>query len=362
MVGTTREHQWRASLDGLNPNTRYCYRIYGDGAGLLGHARAPRFRTQVKQGGTAPFSFAVLGDWGAVDASGQNPDQAAVLHQIAQSPRAVRRDHRRHRLSERLATQLRRPRAARTGHLGRVRPRVLGTGGLFDRPVQRPGQPRPERDRPRELAASRAVTSSPGRYRMHRYCCVNHTAPGRYPSAWYAFDAGLARFYVLQAAWPNGNLGTGDMYRNDHDVHWRTSSAEMHWLRHDLRTHHRRVSFAFFHFPLYADSATEGSDPWLHGPRHLEGRARKARRRRRLQRPCPYLRAQRAIGTGHAHQLRDRGGGGKLQPVSGCGPLDRYAIGWAYSAHTHGSACGSAPTRLDRPTSSTSCWCGAWRS
>jgi hypothetical protein len=37
------------------------------------------------------------------------------------------------------------------------------------------------------------------------------------------------------------------------------------------------------------------------------------------------------------------GGGGKLQPVSGCGPLDRYAMGWAYSAHTHGSSCGGAP-------------------
>ena len=58
----------------------------GDGVGLLGHSRAPRFRTQVKRGGTAPFSFAVLGDWGEVDADGRNPDQAAVLHQIAQSP------------------------------------------------------------------------------------------------------------------------------------------------------------------------------------------------------------------------------------------------------------------------------------
>ena len=115
------------------------------------------------------------------------------------------------------------------------------------------------------------MASSRGRYRMHRYCCVNHTAPDRYPSAWYAFDAGLARFYVLQAAWPNSNLGTADMYRNDHDAHWRTSSAEMQWLRHDLRTHRRRVLFAFFHFPLNADGATEGSDPWLHGPRHLEG-------------------------------------------------------------------------------------------
>ena len=129
VVDTTREHQWRASLDGLNPNTRYCYRIYGDGVGLLGHARAPRFRTQVKQGGTAPFSFAVLGDWGAVDSNGKNPDQAAVLHQIAQSPARFAVTTGDTGLSERLAAQLRRPRAARTGHLRRVRPRVLGQAG-----------------------------------------------------------------------------------------------------------------------------------------------------------------------------------------------------------------------------------------
>jgi len=74
---------------------------------------------------------------------------------------------------------------------------------------------------------TRAASSSGGRYVMQTYCCTNGTQSKSYPSAWYAFDAGLARFYVLQAAWPNSNLGTADMYRNDHDVHWRTSSAEM---------------------------------------------------------------------------------------------------------------------------------------
>ena len=189
----------------------------------------------------------------------------------------------------------------------------------------------------------RAVSSSKGRYRMHRYCCVNHTDPAYYPSAWYAFDAGRARFYVLQAAWPNGNNGTADMYRNDHDVHWTTSSAEMRWLRHDLRTHHRPVAFAFFHFPLYADAATEGSDPWLQGDGKLEA--------------VLGRHGVDVVFNGHAHIYERNapsapgmpvsyvtgGGGGKLQPVSRCGPLDRYAIGWAYSAHTHGSACGAAP-------------------
>ena len=36
---------------------------------------------------------------------------------------------------------------------------------------------------------------------METYCCVNGTNSASYPSAWYAFDAGNARFYVLEAAW-----------------------------------------------------------------------------------------------------------------------------------------------------------------
>ena len=343
VVGTTREHQWRGSLDGLNPNTRYCYRIYGDGVSLLGHGRAPRFRTQVKHGGTAPFSFAVLGDWGAVDTNGQNPDQAAVLHQIVQSPARF--------VVTTGDTAYPNGSQQNYGDLvqrGRDTSAVFGPSfwaqagssiALFNAQGNHGlnatglvNWPQP-----------RAVSSSKGRYRMHRYCCVNHTDPAHYPSAWYAFDAGRARFYVLQAAWPNGNNGTADMYRNDHDVHWTTSSAEMRWLRHDLRTHHRPVAFAFFHFPLYADAATEGSDPWLQGDGKLEA--------------VLGRHGVDVVFNGHAHIYERNapsapgmpvsyvtgGGGGKLQPVSRCGPLDRYAIGWAYSAHTHGSACGAAP-------------------
>ena len=343
VVGTTREHQWRASLDGLNPNTRYCYRIYGDGVGLLGHARAPRFRTQVKHGGTAPFSFAVLGDWGAVDSNGKNPDQAAVLHQIAQS-------------SARFAVS--------TGDTGYPSGSQRNYGDLVQSGPDTSGVFGPEfwaragssialfnaqgNHGLNETALvnwpqPRATSSSHGRYRMHRYCCVNRTKAGRYPSAWYAFDAGRARFYVLQAAWPNSNLGTADMYRNDHDVHWRTSSAEMRWLRHDLRTHHRPVSFAFFHFPLYADAATEGSDPWLHGAGHLEAVLGKHGVDVVFNGHAHIYERNARSGSGRPISYVTGGGGGKLQPVSGCGASDRYAIGWAYSAHTHGSACGAAP-------------------
>jgi hypothetical protein len=190
----------------------------------------------------------------------------------------------------------------------------------------------------------RAVASSAGRYSMQRYCCVNGSSPQRYPSAWYAFNAGRARFYVLDAAWSNGNLGHGTMYENDHDAHWTTSSAEYGWLQHDLRLHHRPLAFAFLHFPLYADSSTEGSDPWLNGAAALEGL---------LGRHGVDM-----VFSGHAHFYERNarssagmpvsyvtgGGGATLEPVTGCDPIDRYAIGWS------SSSCGAAsdPTSQDQ--------------
>jgi hypothetical protein len=98
------------------------------------------------------------------------------------------------------------------------------------------------------------------------------------------------------------------------------------------------------------DNATETSDPWLHGSGHLE-----------------ELLGDHGVDivfSGHAH-LYERnaasapgmpvtyvsgGGGGRLEPVSSCTPIDQYAIGWSYSSSTHGSACGTAtrPTAIDQ--------------
>ena len=75
----------RPSLRGLARDARYCYRIAGGGAKLLGPGPAPTFRSQVPAGSTAPFSFAVLGDWGLVGPSGENIDQENVIAQIAAS-------------------------------------------------------------------------------------------------------------------------------------------------------------------------------------------------------------------------------------------------------------------------------------
>ena len=86
-VGATLEYQWKAKLSGLASGTSYCYRTFqGDPAvDLLGADPAPVFWTQAAPGSSGTYSFAVLGDWGQVDASGANPDQANLMHQIAAS-------------------------------------------------------------------------------------------------------------------------------------------------------------------------------------------------------------------------------------------------------------------------------------
>ena len=116
-----------------------------------------------------------------------------------------------------------------------------------------------------------AAAGSNGRFQIDNYCCLNGTASANYPSVWYAFDAGPARFYMLDAAWANSNLGTGSLYENDFDYHWTPGSPEYQWLEHDLATHPAQVKFATFHFPLYSANATETSDAFLHGPGSLEG-------------------------------------------------------------------------------------------
>ena len=65
-----------------------------------------------------------------------------------------------------------------------------------------------------------AVATSGGRYLRETYCCVNGTNSASYPSSWYAFDAGNARFYVLQADWADSNVGTGTVYSDDYAAHW----------------------------------------------------------------------------------------------------------------------------------------------
>ena len=347
-VGTVSQYQWKASISGLAPDTLYCYRVYLGSTDLLGTDPTPEFRSQVPAGSSAPFSFAVFGDWGAVDANGNNPDQANVMQQIAAS--GVRF-------------------ALTTGDTGYPGGTQLTYGDLYQKGANistifgpefwaRAGDSIPLFNATgnhgfnsvglTNWPQDRARATSAGRYQMDNYCCTNGTNSASYPSAWYAFDAGVARFYVLEAAWTEGNVGTADAYKNDYDNHWTPSSPEYQWLKQDLETHPGGLKFAFWHYPMYSDNSTEDSSVFLQGPGSLEG----------------LLAANDvSIGfNGHAHMYQRNlkpaggivtyltgGGGAKVQPIgaSGCTSLDAYGIGWSNSASV-GSRCGSAPIPTSR--------------
>lgn len=85
MVGTSDETQWSANLNNLLHDTAYCYSIYGGPPNLLGGDTPPVFRSQLAHRSKAAITFAVFGDWGQVDGTGENADQANLMSQIASS-------------------------------------------------------------------------------------------------------------------------------------------------------------------------------------------------------------------------------------------------------------------------------------
>ena len=308
------------------------------------------FHTQVPSGSTEPFSFAVLVDWGASgDAeAGTDNRQADVMTQLAQSD-----------VRFALGTGDTAYPSGNQTNYGDLRQTGTNVSGVFaPQHWKKVGASIPFFNATGNHGfnstflsvwpQSAAAASSSGRYEMDTYCCVNGTKSASYPSAWYAFDAGNARFYVLEAAWNESNNGAADEYKNDYDTHWTPSSAEYQWLENDLLTHPSQLKFAFFHFPMYSSNATEASDTWLRGANSLEG-----------------LLASNGVDigfSGHAHNYTRNvkpddgslvtyvtgGGGARLQPATKCGAPVAYAVGWSYSLG--GSACGGAarPTSVDR--------------
>jgi hypothetical protein len=346
-INGARRYQWSATLTGLKPDTKYCYRVEFGAASpiidLLASDASPSFLTQVPARSSEPFSFAVFGDWGAagVDEGGADNRQPQVMSQLARS-------------GVRFAVgtgDTAYPGGSQTNYGD-----LIQTGTNISAVFSPSGWTQAGSTIPMfnplgnhgfnstHLAiwpASVAAESSGGRYAMDTYCCANGTRSASYPSGWYAFDAGNARFYVLEAAWANSNVGTADAYKNDYDAHWRPDSPQYQWLADDLATHPSQLKFAFFHYPMYSSNADEESDPYLRGPDSLEG-----------------LLARHGVDigfSGHAHNYtrNDKphanslvtyvtgGGGARLQPASRCGKPVAYAIGWSYSSG--GSSCKGAP-------------------
>jgi Calcineurin-like phosphoesterase len=345
VVNGVSEYQWHARLV-VEPDTQYCYRVQLSGQDLLGSDPSPAFWTQVPAGSTSSFSFAVFGDWGVAHTAG-NPDQAAVMAQIARSGArfAVTTGDNAYSTG----------RQKNYGDLVQVGDYVSGVFGpaFWTVPgrsipnfptLGNHGYTAPENPNPHLVnwPQDSAVSGSGGTYGMQTYCCLDGTSSDTYPTAWYAFDVGNARFYILDASWDESNVGTATMYEVDRDYHWTTSSAEYQWLLQDLAGHANQVKFAFLHFPMYSDALGQHSDTFLQGPTDT------------LESLFNQYDVDIAF-SGHAHVYErnvptqgDRfvtyvtgGGGAQIGSLGTCQAYDAYAIGWSFSSNA-GRACGAA--------------------
>jgi hypothetical protein len=345
-VSGTSEYQRRATLKGLSPNSSYCYRLSQSGIDLLAGDPSPAFTTALSAGAPDPFEFAVFGDWGDTSrAGGGNIDQAALLGMISQSgARFV------------VSTGDNAYPSGRQTNYGDLVHTGQNVSGVFAANFWTKVGARIPAFMPMgnhgftteganaallNWPQTNVTATSGGRAAVDTYCCNNGTTSGRYPSIWYAFDYGRVRFYVLEAAWGNSNLGSATTYQNDHDAHWTVGSAEYQWLTNDMAAHRGTPKFAFFHYPLYSDNSNDTSDIALRGLSQLEG--------------LLAVNDVRLVFNGHAH-LYERnktgfptmaeyvtgGAGAKLEPVNRCSAFDLYAVGWSYSI-PRGSSC-NAPT------------------
>lgn len=340
-VNGVGEEQWKAKITGLIPGASYCYRVFFSNptVDLLATDASPVF---MAPGTPNSFKFAVFGDWGRTSTSG-NPDQANLDAQIAASGAQFllgTGDTAYNSGSETNYGDL-----YQTGddvsdvfgpsffkNIGDTIPMFNALGNHGQSGTFLTVWPMPT-----------APVLSGGRYQMDTYCCVNGTNSESLPSVWYAFSVGNVRFYILDASWPNGNLGTGTLYSDDAAAHWSPSSPEYQWLASDLAAHPGGLKFVVEHFPMYSDSSTEGTDPYLHGPGSLAALL------------TQY--GVQMVFNGHAHVYERNtqqpgesfvsyvtgGGGATLEPVgtAGCGSYDAYAIGWS-PTKLKGYTCGAA--------------------
>jgi chitodextrinase len=334
-VGSIGEYQWAATIP-VTPDTRYCYRVFVDSTDLLGSDPSPVFTSQVAANSTAPFSFAVLGDWGMAYAGSPNPDQANVLRQISLSDArfaVMTGDTAYPNGSQRNYGDLQQTGADTSsvfgssfwGVPGRSIPifNVTGNHGFQNGNVQVVNWPE-----------ANATNGSGGRYQVESYPSINGSPAGTYPSFWYAFDAGRVRFYMLEVAW----LGGSEDYGTDAAAHWTTSSAEYNWLKNDLATHPRALKFAFWHYPLYSDASS--SDTAIQGgPGTLQGLLDANNVNIAFNGHSHVYQRNRADPAGLVSYIFGNAGA-SLAAVSGCSSLDAYAIG------SGGSHCGAAPAGL----------------
>lgn len=361
-IGSVKEYQNSVTVGGLSASATYCYRITNTGTSpvdLLGTNPSPQFTTLEPTSGTAPLTFDVLGDWGDTTNSGNNTtgavnqNQAGVDAQLAASGAQFV-----------VSTgDVAYPGGTQTEY-GDLNQTGVNVSAVFSPSYWAiPGESIPYfaisgnhglnstfiTDWPESATAA----ASGGEYGMYPYPSIDGAKAASYPTSYYAFSAGGARFYMLDAAWGDTNTGSATggtcgspckAYQVDHDAHWTQGSAEYSWLQQDLATHPGGLKFAFFHYPLYTSNATQVSDPYLDNLPGSTGSLEQLLHNNGVD----------LVFNGHAH-IYERNvptpggvtsyvagtGGATAEPVSKCASTDAYALGWSYSSGK-GSACGSA--------------------
>jgi hypothetical protein len=344
------EYQWKVPLS-LPGQGRYCYRPLLGATDLLGTNASPQFQTQVAAGDTTPFSFDVFGDWGQVDGSGNSADQTNLFAQVAASGARFAvtvGDNGYPNGDETNYGDLHQTGADVSAIFGPSFWTVAGSTIPLFTAAGNHGLSGPTHTDITTWTQDTAVSSSRGRYQNDVYCCVNGSTSSNYGSEWYAFDAGPARFYVLDSGWGDSNPGNATVYANDAAAHFAPGTPEYQWLLNDLQTHPSSLKFAFSHYPFYADNPNQSSDTFLQGANSLEG-----------------LLGQYGVDiafNGHAHMYERNnpsapgmpityvtgGGGALLEPIGARHAYDAYGVGWSPSS-SKGTACGAAPPPRRRP-------------
>ena len=343
-VGTAQEYQWKAALT-LPAQGTYCYRPFLAGTDLLGASPSPQFTTQAAAGDTAPFAFDVMGDWGLVDGNGNNPDQANLDAQIAASRARFMvtvGDNGYNSGSQTNYGDLR-----QTSTSAIFGPNFWTVAGSSIPIFTAPGNHGLSGTSHTDITTwteDQAVSSSGGSYANGTYnCCGGTTA--NYGNEWYAFNAGTARFYILDSAWGDTNGGTSTPYGQDYANHFSATSAEYQWLLADLQAHLGVMKFAFMHYPWYSANSSQTSDTYMTTVRPGASES------------IESLFARYGVGivfNGHAHIYERNspsaqgmpvtyvtgGGGATLEPVTLCGGNVSYAIGWS-PTKLKGYACGA---------------------
>ncbi len=363
-VNGMRQYQNSVRVTGLAPGGSYCYRVYTDGAApidLLGTNASPRFATLSSPTSTATFSFLVIADWGdttnnGVNTGGLNQSQAKLMALMAKA-------------GARFVVSVgdvAYPSGSQTNY-GDLKQTGLDVSSVFGPSYWAvPGLRLPvfatsgnhgrNANFLRTWPQSAIAAVSGGVYSMVDYPSIGGTIPGAYPTSYYAFTTAGVRFYVLDSAWNDRNVGrlTGGVcgdrcrpYEADYEAHWRSTSAQMRWLQQDLASHPGGLKIAFFHYPLRSDAEIAPSDRFLQNQPGTQGRLEQV-----LHDGGVNL-----VFNGHAHIYQRSvpqpggvtsyvvgGGGAKLIRVGflGCAPTDAYALGWYYK-HQRGESCGTAP-------------------